>query len=159
TQAFNLQTSTWTDITPSGVLPEVRCLLTAAFDRTGRRMIIFGGQRSGPLGDFWSFDLQVRTWTALNTNRGPAPRFFSPRFVDTDGSFMLFGGTTAGGNVNDTWVFRFDTGQWTQLETQTAPSPRSGMMGAYLESEKRFIIFGGSGTELLNDVWELSRVT
>jgi len=67
--------------------------------------------------------------------------------------------TTAGGNINDTWAFRFDTGQWTQLETQTAPSPRSGMMGAYVESEGRFIIFGGSGDQLLNDVWELSRVT
>ncbi len=33
------------------------------------------------------------------------------------------------------------------------------MMGAYVESEGRFIIFGGSGDQLLNDVWELSRVT
>jgi hypothetical protein len=159
TQAFNLPTSTWTDITPSGTLPEVRCLLTAALDRTGRRMIIFGGQHSGPLGDFWSFDLQARTWAALNTTRGPAARFFSTSFVDTDGSFILFGGTTATGNVNDTWRFRFDTSQWAQLVTRTAPSPRSGMMGAYLESEGRFIIFGGSGDDLLNDVWELSHET
>ena len=159
TQAFNLQTAAWTDLTPSGTLPQVRCLLTAAFDPTGRRMIVFGGQRSGPLGDFWSFDLQARSWTALNTAQGPAARFFSTSFVDMDGSFVLFGGTTSVGNVNDTWVYRFDTGRWTQLETQMAPSPRSGMMGAYIESEGRFIIFGGSGSELQDDVWELSRVT
>jgi hypothetical protein len=33
------------------------------------------------------------------------------------------------------------------------------MMGAYIESEDRFIIFGGSDPSLLNDVWELSRST
>src|SRR5262249_31132952 len=86
-------------------------------------------------------------------------RFFSTSFVDMDGSFVLFGGTTATGNANDTWIFRFETGQWTQLQTETAPSPRAGMMGAYVESEGRFIIFGGSGNELLNDVWELSPAT
>src|SRR5262245_1051014 len=122
-------------------------------------MITFRGPPLGPVGAFWSFGLQARTWAALNTTGGPAARFFSTSFVDTDGSFVLFGGTTARGNVNDTWSFRFDTGQWTQLETRTAPSPRSGMMGAYLESEGRFIVFGGSGDDLLNDVWELSHET
>jgi hypothetical protein len=159
TQAFDLQSATWTDLTPSGALPQVRCLHTAAFDRTGRRMIVFGGQRNGPLGDFWSFDLQSRRWMALSTAQGPSPRYFSTSFVDMDGSFVLFGGTTASGNVNDTWVYRFDTGQWSRLETEAAPSRRSGMMGAYVESEGRFIIFGGSGSSLLNDVWELSRAS
>ncbi len=159
TQSFDIRTLTWTDITPASILPEVRCLLTAAFDRTGRRMLIFGGQRAGPLGDFWSFDLQSRRWNALNTTQGPSPRFFSTSFVNTDGSFVLFGGSSFTGNLNDTWMYRFDTGQWAQIQTENAPSPRSGMMGAYVESEGRFIIFGGSGNELLNDVWEFSRVT
>ncbi|MGH9802983.1 MAG: hypothetical protein ACRD82_21660, partial [Blastocatellia bacterium] len=40
------------------------------------------------------------------------------------------------------------------------PEQRNGMMGAYIDGEDRFIIFGGSGNSgSLNDVWELSRKT
>jgi hypothetical protein len=156
TQAFNLDTNTWTDLTP-GSRPGVRCLHTAAFDSVGRRMIMYGGQRSGALDDLWAFDLTSRTWTDLMPATRPAGRFFATSFVDGEGNFTVFGGSTSAGDVNETWAYDFASGQWSKVQIDNPPSKRNGMMGAYIPEEERFIIIGGSGGGFLNDVWELRR--
>jgi uncharacterized protein (TIGR03437 family) len=156
TQSFSLATNTWQDWTPSGAKPEVRCLLTAAFDRINRRMLIYGGQRSGFLDDLWAFDLATRTWENLTVSPRPSGRLFASSFVDRDGRFLVFGGSSASGNLNELQAFDFQTRQWTQLNVANPPSKRNGMLTAYSESENRFIVFGGlSDNGLLNDVWEL----
>jgi hypothetical protein len=159
TQAFSIAARTWQDLTPSGARPEVRCLLTAALDRASRRMIVYGGQRNGPLDDLWAFDLAARTWRDLTPAERPSGRFFASSFVSRSGRFMVFGGSTPSGNTNETWAFSFATGRWERLAIAGAPSERNGMMEAYLESEDRLIVFGGTGDgRLYNDVWELARV-
>ncbi|MEK7831894.1 MAG: kelch repeat-containing protein, partial [Acidobacteriota bacterium] len=85
TQSFGLAGNSWADWTPAGNKPQIRCLLTGAFDKTGRRMIIYGGQRSGALADIWSFDLASRQWTELTPAVRPAGRFWSTSFVNRDG--------------------------------------------------------------------------
>lgn len=157
TQAFNLETNTWDDLSPPGDTPEIRCLLTAALDQNRRRMIIYGGQRNGPLDDLWAFDLDAPAWSSLTPTERPAGRFFATSFVDLDGNFIVFGGATSGGNVNETWAFSFDAGQWNQLDIPDPPAKRNGMMGAYLERENRFVIFGGIGGGFYNDIWMLSK--
>ncbi len=160
TQSFSLETNTWQDLTPGGTKPEVRCLLTTALDRANRRMIIYGGQRNGTLDDIWAFDLASRTWTNLTPAQRPRGRWFASSFVDREGHFIVFGGFTSSGNVNETWTFDFQTNSWTQLQIDDPPSQRNGMISAFIESEDRFILFGGTGDSgLLNDVWELSRKT
>lgn len=159
TQSFGLTGKAWTDWTPAGSKPQVRCLLTGAFDKTNRRMIIYGGQRSGALDDIWSFDLASRQWTDLTPAARPVGRFWSTSFVNSEGRFMIFGGGGAG-NFNDTWEFDLNLRQWTQLQISNPPEQRNGMMGAYIDGENRFIVFGGTGNNgNLNDVWELSRKT
>jgi len=158
TQAFDLDTDTWEDLTPAGEKPEIRCLLTAAFDPAERRMIIFGGQRSGPLGDIWAFDLGSRSWTPLAAGGAPPGRFFAASFVDAQRRFHVFGGQTAGGDVSETWVFDLADERWSRLDVP-GPPPRSGMFAAYADDEHRFVVFGGtSAGRLLSDVWELVRV-
>lgn len=158
TQSFSLANNTWQDWTPAGAKPEIRCLLTAAFDRTNRRMIIYGGQRSGFLDDVWSFDLAARTWTSLTPSQRPPGRWFAASFVDRAGRFNVFGGVTSNGNVNDVWSFDLSARQWTKLSITNPPSERNGSLAAYLEVEDRLLVFGGNGNSgLLNDVWELRR--
>ncbi|MFN0111834.1 MAG: kelch repeat-containing protein [Blastocatellia bacterium] len=157
TQSFGLAGNSWSDWTPAGSKPQVRCLLTGAFDKTNRRMIIYGGQRSGALGDIWSFDLASRQWTELTPAVRPPSRFWSTSFVNAAGRFVIFGGGGAG-NFNDTWEFDLTARQWTQLQIANPPEQRNGMVGAYIDGEDRFIMFGGTGNSgNLNDVWELSR--
>jgi hypothetical protein len=154
-QSFGIASQSWTNITPDGAKPDIRCLLTGALDRTSRRMIIYGGQRNGPLDDLWAYDLASRTWTELTPAARPTGRFFASSFVNREARFVVFGGSTANGNSNETWAFNFQTGQWSQLEIAAPPSARNGMMGAYIEAEDRFIIFGGVSSGLTNEVWEL----
>jgi glutaredoxin len=157
TQSFGLAANSWTDWTPAGNKPQVRCLLTAAFDQAGRRMIIYGGQRSGPLDDIWAFDLATRQWANLTPTQRPAGRMWASSFVDKNNHFMIFGGS-GNGNYNETWEFDLDAKRWTQLQIENPPPARNAAMGAYVESEDRFIVFGGTGNGgSLNDVWELSR--
>jgi hypothetical protein len=159
TQGFDLDTNQWKDHTPQRNSPQVRCLLTAAYDRANRRMIIYGGQRSGWLDDLWAFDLRAGEWTELTPASRPAGRFFAESFVDADGRFIVFGGSTPSGNVNETWAYNFDSRRWDKIEIAEPPSPRNGMMGAYIPEENRFIVFGGTGANLLNDLWELKGPT
>ncbi|HEX4946638.1 MAG TPA: kelch repeat-containing protein [Blastocatellia bacterium] len=160
TQSFSLATNTWQDWTPSGTKPEVRCLLTAAYDRTKRRMIIYGGQRSGFLDDLWAFDLASRTWENLTVSPRPSGRLFTSSFVDRDGRFIVFGGSSASGNLNELQSFDLQTRQWTKLNVANPPSKRNGALTAFIEGENRFIVFGGTGDNgLLNDVWELRGAT
>ncbi len=156
TQSFSLANNSWQDWTPSGAKPDVRCLLTAAFDRTNRKMIIYGGQRSGFLDDLWAFDLASRTWENFTISPRPSGRLFTSSFVDRDGQFIVFGGSSSSGNLNELQAFNFQTRQWAQLNISNPPNKRNGALTAYLESENRFIVFGGTGDNgLLNDVWEL----
>jgi len=160
TQSFSLITNTWQDWTPSGAKPEVRCLLTAALDRAHRRMLIYGGQRSGFLDDLWAFDLASRTWENLTVSPRPSGRLFASSFVDQAGNFIVFGGSSSSGNLNELQAFNFATRQWTLLNVAHPPSKRNGALTAYIEGENRFIVFGGSGDNgLLNDVWELRFAT
>lgn len=158
TQSFGLGSNAWQDWSPGGVRPKVRCLLTGAFDRANRRMIIYAGQNNGWLDDLWSFDLATRTWTELTPAQRPAGRWFASLAVDNDSRVLMFGGTGAA-VYGDLWSFDQTARQWTQLQLAGGPSARFGAMGAYLESEDRWILFGGAGSELFNDVWELRRVS
>jgi hypothetical protein len=158
TQAFDLDTSAWEDLTPSGEKPQVRCLLTAAYDAANRRMIVYGGQRSGPLDDVWAFDIGSRSWSDLTPSERPPGRFFASSFIDRRGRFFVFGGRTAAGDDNETWAFDLETGRWSRVEIPGPPA-RNGMMGAYVDDLDSFVFFGGiSGGRLLADVWELAPV-
>jgi hypothetical protein len=158
TQAFDLDRDTWEELTPPGEKPEVRCLLTAAFDPVERRMIVYGGQRSGPLADIWAFDLGSRSWTPLSAGGRPPGRFFAASFVDAQRRFHVFGGQTAGGEVGETWIFDLGSERWSLLEIPGPPA-RNGMLAAYADDEDRFVVFGGVARgALLRDVWELVRV-
>lgn len=157
TQVFDLDTNGWQEVGPrrDADRPEVRCLLTAAFDAPSRRMIIHGGQRTGPLGDTWAFDLGTRQWQNLTPEARPAGRRLAVSFIDRDGLFIVFGGTIDSGRVNETWAFHLLAGAWSRLEVANPPPAREAAMGAYVEEEHRFVVFGGVGDGRMNDVWEL----
>jgi hypothetical protein len=158
TQAFDLDTHTWEDLTPADSRPAFRCLVTAALDARSRRMVVYGGQQTGPLDDVWAFDLGSRRWTELTPETRPEGRMLATSFVDRDGRFVVFGGSTRTANVNDTWAFDLASREWSRLEVGGAPPPREAALGAAADDGGRFLVFGGRDGGRLNDLWELRLV-
>lgn len=144
--------------------PGLRCLHSASFDRQGRRMIIYGGQRSGPLDDIWAFDFATNIWTELTPEQRPLGRMFTAQVYDPFHHRVLLVGGNLGGQVrtNEVWAFDLKSNTWQLLSPQGAlPPERDGAVAVYVESEGRVVMFGGggSGVTLYNDTWSLEGIS
>ena len=101
---LNIDTFTWSDITPKGLLPPERSGHAALLD--GSKMYIFGGFGGGRVffDDLWIADLRARsriTWSLVE-NRGYAPVGRSAACLNMIGPLLLlFGGTNRWGQVKD----------------------------------------------------------
>lgn len=156
---FSLANDSWTEVTPGGNLPQRRCLHSASFDTLNRRMIVYGGQSAGALGDIWAFDLAQHTWSELTPAQSPPGRWFPTNVYDTENHrVMIFGGNLGSGKANEVWAFDLADNEWQQLSTSgTPPTARDGATAIYLASEARMLVFAGrdgNGT-YLNDIWSL----
>ncbi len=162
TWRYDIAQTQWIDATPAGVSPSLRCLHSASYDAQNHRMIMYGGQQSGPLDDIWAFDLTTNTWTDLTPTTRPLGRFFTAHVYDArHHRATIFGGTRggAGGGVTDeVWVFNLYRNEFIQMAVAgTGPTPREGSAGIYIESEDRMVVFGGfDGAAFTNEVWSLN---
>jgi hypothetical protein len=158
TWRFNIASATWQEISLV-THPERRCLHSASYDARKHRMIIYGGQTSGPRGDIWAFDLAQNSWTDLTPPNSPAGRWFSTNIYDAvNDRAIIFGGGFGGGSVtNEVWAFDLAQNSWQQLSPSgTPPAAREGAVAIYIRSEARMVIFGGLGNVYFNDVWSLN---
>jgi hypothetical protein len=164
-------TSAWIQLAPTGSTPTTRYALTAVYDTTNNRMIIFGGISGGTnLNDVWILSHAnglggTPAWTQLSpTGSAPTTRYAYTAVYDAVNNRMtIFGGISGGTNLNDVWVLSNANGlggtpAWTQLTpTGSAPTTRWAPTAVYGNTNNRMIIFGGiSGGSYLNDVWVLS---
>jgi N-acetylneuraminic acid mutarotase len=100
---------------------------------------LFGGQGSGYLNDFWSYNPSNEEWTWVGgsdqpyspgsygnlhqagTEFIPSARYEAARFTDDQGQLWLFGGrgtdsrSPYGGDLNDLWMFAPSTKKWTWM--------------------------------------------
>ncbi len=158
TWRFNIANATWKDISLA-THPERRCLHSASYDALKHRMIIYGGQTSGPRGDIWAFDLVANTWADLTPQTSPAGRWFSTNIYDAaNNRAIIFGGGFGGGSVtNEVWAFDLTQNSWQQLSPSgTPPAAREGAVAIYTRAEERMVVFGGLGNAYFNDVWSLN---
>lgn len=158
TWRFNLASATWQEISLA-THPERRCLHSASYDALEHRMIIYGGQTSGPRGDIWAFDLTNNTWADLTPPTSPAGRWFSTNIYDAASHrAIIFGGGLGGGSVtNEVWAFDLAQNSWQQIAASgTPPAAREGAVAIYAHSEARMVVFGGLGNAYFNDVWSLN---
>ncbi|MCI0690675.1 T9SS type A sorting domain-containing protein [candidate division KSB1 bacterium] len=158
TWRFNIANATWKEISLT-THPERRCLHSASYDALEHRMIIYGGQTSGPRGDIWAFDLTNNTWADLTPQTSPAGRWFSTNIYDAvNNRAIIFGGGFGGGSVtNEVWGFDLAQNSWQQISASgTPPSAREGAVAIYTRAEGRMVVFGGLGNAYFNDIWVLN---
>jgi hypothetical protein len=157
TQAFRLVDATWKNLTPvEGPRPVKRCLHTGVYDSRGHRLVLFGGQSAGALGDTWYFDLSANTWREITPSTAPDKRFFAASVYDPSRHRLLLFGGTGAQRFDDLWALDLAGDQWSRLAVDgPKPTARHSHSAILIESERRVLLFGGNGPSSLNETWEL----
>jgi hypothetical protein len=157
TWRFDVDLVSWRDVSKPA-RPGRRCLHTAAYDSLERRMIVFGGQRTGALDDVWALDLATDGWTEIVPPIPPAPRWFAasayePRFH----AVLVFGGGAPGTLFDETLALDLVADRWSVLAVVgPKPSPREGAVAILVPGEDRLLVFGGAGPGgFRSDAWSL----
>lgn len=153
---FSLDADSWQDLGPAGPRPGRRCLHMGAYDSDKDRLMIYGGQRGGPLDDLWAFDLNTKTWRELTPQTKPAARMFASMVYDpTQKRLIVFGGRGAE-TFGDVWAFDMQQERWAELAVSgEKPSKRHSHSAVWVPGRGMLVFGGSSGTDL-NDLWELS---
>lgn len=156
---FDIETGTWSEVTPEDEPPEARCLARGVWDTVRRRMVMYGGQsESAPfLDDLWT--LSDKGWTPLTRQPNAGPRnLYAMAFAHQRLQFLIFGGNTPDGPANDVWQFDAHDEFWRQGQiVNEPPSPRFSHDGLWIEESETFVFFGGfDGSADLNDLWTLT---
>ena len=169
-------TPEWLHVSPSGPIPPVRYVHTAAYDSDTNRMIIFGGDAGfAKYGDTWVLNNAnglggASYWTQLSPSGNPPTRYNAPAGYDPAANQLIVthgvtGGQCCGQLTTDSWSLSSADGigspAWQQLTvTGATPPARDGgpHTGALDLANRRLIIFGGSDSvgAVLNDVWVLA---
>ena len=116
----------WTRLDVSG--PTAREDHTWTLDDAGDTAYLFGG-RAGTeaLGDLWAYDLAANSWSPVQADGAPAPRF-GHEAVWADGiGLVVFAGQSGPAFFNDLWAFDPVTRAWRELpSTGDVPVARYG---------------------------------
>jgi len=158
TWAYDLDTNTWTDMSPISS-PSGRNVHAMAYDAQSDRVILFGGGIVGGTGasDTWAYDFNTNTWTDMSPISSPGSRILHRMVYDARSDrVILFGGLEFPANVfyDETWAYDFDTNAWTQLSPSTKPFGRVCFAMAYDAESDRVVLFGAETDQgLFADTW------
>lgn len=141
--------------------PAARYGHTAICDPVTRRMIVFGGTNGTiRFEDVWTLNLTgAPHWQQLTLSGGPGARAFASAIYDAANRRMVvYGGSNDGGTLADAWALSLDGAPaWSPITPSgTIPSDRERHSAIYDPVRNRMIVFGGTGSAVVNDVWSLA---
>jgi hypothetical protein len=159
-------TPAWTQLAPSGTPPNARRYHSAIYDPVRDRMVVFGGYggSNSNRNDVWALSLAgTPAWTQLTASGTPPGARYghSATYDPVNDRMVVFGGIFVGSvdvhYFNDVWALSLvDTPAWTQLTPSGTPaSARCGHSAIHDPVRDRMVVFGGSTSGYLNDVWTL----
>ena len=156
TRAYDFEAGSWSDETPEGDQPVVRCLHACWLTADGD-LALYAGQTTGvrALGDLWA--LGTGTWARIDGDL-PADRNLPAATRHRDDA-VIFGGLGLDGEyLRD--VYRVDgtTLAFEPLRPQgSRPPARAGAALVDDPGGSRVLLFGGTANEgAFADVWELT---
>ena len=140
--ALDLETESWKQVTTTGDVPRGRIAHRMVFDRTTKKLVVFGGHDDGDVGnqnDVWTIDpsADAPAWSRLPlgdtlNKKGTGACNFPPDFTTIDKlsperreafvlgaradgqGFYVYGGESDCGLVADGWWFSGASSTWTQ---------------------------------------------
>jgi hypothetical protein len=147
-------TPRWSRLPDAGTLPTPRRDHSLATD--GARLYLFGGRDSGPLADFWVYDIAAGQWTEVVTPGPPARFGHNGLFEDGSQRLFVFGGQ-ASGFFNDVWAYDSTAGRWTEVGAlPPAPATRYGAAAALDPAGRLVVSHGFTDTGRFDDSWAFS---
>jgi hypothetical protein len=158
TQAYDFAAGTWTDVTPAGEVPIIRCLHDCLWTPDGQFMLYAGQTTGAPaIGDLWSLDSGDGLWTQAEQPSAPPRQLYALAQLG-ETAFVFGGGTADGGFLDDLWRLDLDTLAMEEADvTADGPSARFGAAMIADAARGRLLLFGGEGEDgELGDVWQLA---
>ncbi|CAL0311220.1 unnamed protein product [Lupinus luteus] len=159
-KAFDLQTSTWSDLKIYGKAPVSRG--GQSVNLVGSSLVVFGGQdaKRTLLNDLHILDLETMTWDEIDAiGVPPSPRSDHTAAVHVDRYLLIFGGGSHATCYNDLHVLDMQTMKWSRPTQQgEVPTPRAGHAGVTV-GENWFIVGGGDNKSGVSDTIVLNMST
>ena len=162
TRAYDFTTERWSDETPEGTVPTIRCLHDCLWTPDGR-FLIYAGQTTGvpAIRDLWARPLEGG-WTKAANVQPAARQLYALAAVDSgEGAgraFVFGGGSKDGVKLADLWSLDLGSLTW-RMEAPAGRKPvgRSGATLIANPERSRLLLFGGrTRGGALGDIWELS---
>ena len=157
--AFDIARGAWQQLSRDDSGPSRRYGHSAIYDAARDRMVISHGfTDAGRFDDTWAFDFATNVWRNLTpSGTRPLRRCLHHAVYDpANNRMLLYGGCASGFGpcpLGDLWSFDLSANRWTELTGQIQPPARQHYGMAFDTVRGRLILFGGSGSELLNDTW------
>jgi hypothetical protein len=173
--AYDLDNDAWTEVTPdlpkdtNPNVPDPRHRTHAAYDPTGNRLLVFGGNSDADHfaaqvhNDLWAFDLVGHSWSEVaKSSPWPLARSdFAADLDETNRRFYIFGGARDPQTLSDElWRFNIASSTWESFPPTGAPAPpefaRFGGQIAYVPTEDAVYLMGGEDATAIgrrNDLW------
>jgi hypothetical protein len=168
--AFDLETEVWSQVSTTAG-PSARANAGVAYDPTGHRLIVFGGNASSSgmnyiaLNDTWTLDLVNGQWSEVVTTGAPSPRLFQSALWDAARQrFIVHGGADEGAffdtaqYYDEVYALDVDSGTWARLDDPVNERPAGRFWGGIVHDPMHdgYLLFGGHDDESLgnrNDLW------
>ncbi len=158
---FDLDTNTWTNLTPAAgpPVPAPRLFPASIYDPFGHQMIMWSGQAQGVFfNDAWSFDLSAGAWSQFMPTGGPPNIRYGVgyTFDPVARDLVTFAGFTNQGRFDDVWRFNDQAETWTDVSPGSGPGERCLHAACYDPVGHRMIMYGGQNNAgPLGDLWAL----
>lgn len=157
TRAYDFAAGRWSDETPQGEVPVIRCLHDCLFAPDGQ-LVLYGGQTTGApaLGDLWTRPVDGG-WMQAADGSAPPPRQLYAVATTGSSAVVFGGGAEDRSKLGDLWRLDLATLAWEALSPEgEAPAPRSGVAAIVDPVDGRLLLHGGIGDDgALGDLWEL----
>jgi hypothetical protein len=157
---------TWRELHPI-VSPIGRGDGMFVYDSRSDSFLLFGGWHEEAndtytrLEDTWLFYVQNTTWTRRHPAHSPSARSDSEvAYNPLLDAVLLLGGFNGSAYLGDLWAYTLRNDTWSARPAALEPSPRADGRMVYIDSQDRFLLFGGNDhsgpSHHLADTWTYS---
>jgi hypothetical protein len=161
TRAYDFAAGRWSDETPGGEKPIIRCLHDCLWTPEGRFLLYAGQTNTDPyLADLWSLVLgggeAPTAWAGLGDQAPPGRNLYA--LATLPERALVFGGAGEGGKrLDDLWTLSYaDLTFETVTVEGSSPAGRSGATLIDDAAQERVLLFGGRDDDAaLADTWQL----